>query len=75
MTSGSEPIISPDGIFITCFQGETRLWEVHPDDITSIGAYCENGRMHEVIVAVIHDFDVAEGTIGFEELNERLSEN
>jgi hypothetical protein len=73
MTSDPEPSISPDGIFITCFQGQTRLWEVHPDDITSIGAYSENGRMHEVIVAVIHDYDVAEGTSGFKELNERLS--
>jgi hypothetical protein len=73
MTTDPEPRISPDGIFITCFQGQIRLWEVHPDDITSIGAYSENGRMHEVIVAVIHDFDVPEGTPGFKELNERLS--
>jgi hypothetical protein len=73
MTSDSEPSINPDGIFITCFQGQTRLWEVHPDDITSIGAYSENGLMHEVIVAVIHDYDVAEGTSGLKELNERLS--
>jgi len=73
MTSGSELSISADGIFTTCFQGETRLWEVHPDDITSIGAYSENGRMHEVIVAVIHDYDVAERTSGLKELNERLS--
>lgn len=29
--------------------------------------------MHEVIVAVLREFDVAEGTIGFTELNERLS--
>jgi hypothetical protein len=73
MTSGSELSISAEGIFITCFQGQTRLWEVHPDDITSIGAYFENGRLHEVIVAVIHDYDVAEGTSGLKELNERLS--
>jgi hypothetical protein len=73
MMSDSERSISPDGIFITCFQGQSRLWEVHPDDITSIGAYSENGRMHEVIVAVNHDYEVAEGTIGFKELNERLS--
>jgi hypothetical protein len=73
MTSGSELSISADGIFITCFQGETRLWEVHPDDITSIGVYSENGRMHEVIVAVTHDYDVAEGTSGFGDLNDRLS--
>jgi len=72
MKSGSELGISADGIFITCFQGQTRLWEVHPDDITSIGAYSEKGRTHEVIVAVTHDYDVAEGTSGFTELNERL---
>jgi hypothetical protein len=71
--SDSEPRISPDGIFITCFQGQTRLWEVHPDDITSIGAYSENGRMHEVIVALNQDYDVVEGTSGLKELNERLS--
>lgn len=29
--------------------------------------------MHELIVALIHDYDVAEGTIGLKELNERLS--
>jgi hypothetical protein len=73
MKSGSELRVSADGIFITCFQGQTRLWEVHPDDITSIGAYSEKGRTHEVIVAVTHDYDVAEGTSGFTELNERLS--
>jgi hypothetical protein len=73
MTSDSEPSISPDGIFITYFEGRTRLWEVHPDDITSVGVYSENGRMHEVIVGVIHDYDVAEGTSGLKELNERLS--
>jgi len=73
MTSDSETSISPDGIFITCFQGQTRLCEVHPDDITSMGVYSENGRIHEVIVAVIHDYDVAEGTSGLKELNERLS--
>lgn len=73
MTSDSGARISADGIFITCFQEQTRLWAVHPDDITSIGAYSENGRMHEGIVGVIHDHDVAEGTTGFKELNERLS--
>jgi hypothetical protein len=73
MTSDLEPRISPDGIFVSCFQGQTRQWEFHPDDVTSIGAYRKNGRMHEVIVAVIRDFDVAEGTSGFKELNERLS--
>jgi hypothetical protein len=73
MTSDSGARISADGIFITCFQDQTRQWEIHPDDITSIGAYFENGKMHEVIVAVIHDYDVVEGTTGFKELNERLS--
>ena len=73
MTSDSGLSISPDGVFITCLQDQTRLWEVHPDDITSIGTYTKNGRMHEVIVAVTHDYDVAEGTSGFTELNERLS--
>jgi hypothetical protein len=73
MTSDSEAWINADGIFVSCFQGQTRLWEFHPDDLTSIGVYSENGRMHEVIVAVNRDFDVAEGTKGFKELNERLS--
>jgi hypothetical protein len=71
MTSDSEARINADGIFVSCFQGRTRLWEFHPDDLTSIGVYSENGRMHEVIVAVNRDFDVAEGTKGFKELNER----
>jgi len=73
MTNDVEARISADGIFVSCFQGQTRLWEFHPDDVTSIGVYFENGRMHEVIVGVIRDFDVAEGTSGFSELNERLS--
>lgn len=54
-------------------QGQTRLWEFHPDDITSVGVYSENGQTHEVIVTVLRDFDVAEGTNGLKELNERLS--
>jgi hypothetical protein len=73
MTNDSEVRISADGIFVSCFQGQKRLWEFHPDDVTSIGAYSEKDRMHEVIVAVLRDFDVAEGTRGFRELNERLS--
>lgn len=73
MTSDSEARINADGIFVSCFQGQMRLWEFHPDDLTSIGVYSENGCMHEVIVAVNRDFDVAEGTKGFKELNERLS--
>lgn len=73
MTSDSEVSISADGIFVSCFQGGTRLWEFHPDDVTSVGAYSENGRMHEVIAAVNRDFDVTEQTSGFKELNERLS--
>jgi hypothetical protein len=73
MTSDSEARIGADGIFVSCFEGHTRLWEFHPQDVTSVGAYTENGRMHEVIVAVNRDFDVPEGTRGFKELNERLS--
>jgi hypothetical protein len=73
ITSDSEERINTDGIFVSCFHGQIRLWEFHPDDVTSIGAYSENGCMHEVIVAVLHDFDVAERTRGFKELNERLS--
>ena len=73
MTNDVEPRISADGIFVSCFQGQTRLWEFHPDDVTSIGVYFENGLMHEVIVGVLRDFDVTQGTSGFRELNERLS--
>jgi len=73
MTSGSELTIGADGIFVTCFQGQRRLWEVHPNDITSIGAYSENEQIPEVIVAVIHGYDVVEGTSGLKELNERLT--
>ena len=73
MASDSDARISADGIFVSCFEGQTRLWEFHPEDVTSVGAYSENGQMHEVIVAVNRDFDVPEGTKGFKELNERLS--
>jgi hypothetical protein len=73
MASDSEVKVSAEGIFVSCCQGPKRLWEFHPDDVTSIGAYSENGRMHEVIVTVLRHFDVVEGTSGFKELNERLS--
>lgn len=73
MASDSNARISADGIFVSCFEEQTRLWEFHPEDITSLGVYSENGRIHEVIVAVNRDFDVPEGTQGFRELNERLS--
>jgi hypothetical protein len=73
LTGDSEARIDANGIFVSCFQGQTLLWEFHPDDVTSIGTYSEDGCLREVIVAVIHDFDVPEGTRGFKELNERLS--
>jgi len=73
MTSNSEVKVSAEGIFVSCSQGQTRLWEFHPDDVTSVGIYSEDGRTHEVIVALNRDFDVPQGTTGFEELNERLS--
>jgi hypothetical protein len=73
MTSDSETRIIADGIFVSCFQGQTRLWEFHPDDVTSIGVYSESGCIHEVVVGVLRDFDIAEETKGFRELNERLS--
>lgn len=73
MTSAPELRISADGIFVSCFEGQTRLWEFHPEDVTSVGAYSENGQLHEVIVAVNREFDVPEGITGFKELNERLS--
>jgi hypothetical protein len=73
MTSDLETRISPDGIFVSCFLEEKLLWEFHPDDITSVGIYPENGRMHELIVTLNHDFDLAEGTDGIEKLNKRLS--
>jgi hypothetical protein len=69
----SETKINADGIFLSCSQGQNRLWEFHPEDVTSVGAYSEDGRIHEVIVIVNRQFDVAEGTPGLEELNGRLS--
>jgi hypothetical protein len=68
-----EATISPEGIFVSCFHGPTRMWEFHPDDVTSLGVYRDDGQMHEVIVTVNRDFDVAESARGFKELNERLS--
>ncbi len=58
---------------MSCLQGTTRVWEFHPDDVTSVGVYREDGRMHEVITTLNRDFDVPEATIGLGELNERLS--
>jgi hypothetical protein len=73
MTSDSELKISAEGIFVTGFQGPSRLWEFHPDDVTSVGVYREDGQMHEVIATLNRDFDVPQATSGMKELNERLS--
>jgi hypothetical protein len=54
-------------------QGPRRLWEFHPDDVTSVGVYRGDGQMHEVIATLNRDFDVPEATSGLKELNERLS--
>ena len=73
MIGDSEVKISAEGIFVSGFQGPTRLWEFHPDDVTSVAIYREEGQMHEVIVTLNRDFDVPESTSGLKELNERLS--
>lgn len=65
--------IDSEGIFISFFQGPTRLWEFHPDDVTSVGLYRDHGQNHEVIVTVNREYDVIETTLGFDELNARLS--
>lgn len=73
MKSESEVEISAEGIFVSCSQGQTRVWEFHPNDVISVGAYLINGRLHEVIVTLNRDFDISEATSGLKELNERLS--
>src|ERR1700685_1222672 len=73
MASNSEIEVNAEGIFISCSQGQTRLWEFHPDDVTSVGTYSDNDKTHEVIVAVNREYDVGRDTRGIEELNERLS--
>src|SRR6266481_3817390 len=73
MITNSDVKINAEGIFVSCSQGTTRLWEFHPDDVTSVGIYREDGRTHELIATLYRDFDVPEATIGFRELNERLS--
>src|ERR1700674_2769068 len=73
MATESEAKINSDGIFVSCSQGRERLWEFHPDDVTSVGVYRDDGRMHEVIVTLNRHFDLAEGMSGLKELNERLS--
>jgi hypothetical protein len=73
MSSDSELKISAEGIFVSGSQGPSRLWEFHPDDVVSVGVYCEDGQMHEVIATLNRDFDVPEATSGLTELNERLS--
>jgi hypothetical protein len=72
MTTDTDAMISAEGIFVSCSRGATRVWEFHPDDVTSVGIYREDGENHEVIVTVNKDFDIPEGTIGLRELNERL---
>jgi hypothetical protein len=73
MISDSEMKISAEGIFVSGSQGPRRLWEFHPDDVTSVGVYRGDGQMHEVIATLNRDFDVPEATSGLKELNERLS--
>src|ERR1017187_10557951 len=73
MISDSEVKISAEGIFVSGSQGPSRLWEFHPDDVTSVGIYRRDGQMHEVIATLNRDFDVPEATSGLKELNERLS--
>src|ERR1700722_9966415 len=64
--------IRAEGIFVSCFQGTTRIWEFHPDDVTSVSVYREDDTTHEVIAPLNRDFDVSEATSGFSELNARL---
>jgi hypothetical protein len=73
MSNNSEVKISAEGIFVSCSDGPTRMWEFHPDDVTSVSVYREDGQMHELIATLNRDFDVSEATRGLEELNERLS--
>src|SRR5271156_3647816 len=73
MKTDPEAQISPDGIFVSCSLGPVRLWEFHPDDVTSVGVYRDDDGMHEVIVALNRDFDLSEGTSGLKDLNDRLS--
>jgi hypothetical protein len=72
VTEKSKMKINAEGIFISCSQGTTEMWEFHPDDVTSVGVYREEGEMHEVIATLNKDFDISEVTSGFEELNVRL---
>ena len=73
MIPDSDVKISAVGIFVSCSLGPARVWEFHPDDVTSVGVYHEDGQTHEVIATLKRDFDVPEATPGFKELNERLS--
>jgi len=73
MSTDSEVTISAEGVFVSCSQGQARVWEFHPHDVTSVGVYCQDGELHEVIVTLNRDFDVSEATSGLKELNERLS--
>ncbi len=73
MISDSEVKISAEGIFVSGSQGPIRLWEFHPDDVTSVGIYREDGQVHEVFATLNRHFDVREATGGLKELNERLS--
>jgi hypothetical protein len=73
MISDSEVKISAEGILVSGSQGPSRLWEFHPDDVTSVGIYRGEAQMHEVIAALNRDFDIPVATSGLKELNGRLS--
>lgn len=73
MIGDSEVKISAEGIFVSGSQGPSRLWEFHPDDVTSVGVYRGDGQMYEVIATLNRDFEVPEAASGLTELNERLS--
>jgi hypothetical protein len=65
--------IDAEGILVSCFRGETRIWEFHPDDVTSIGCYRKDSRTNELITTLNKDFEIPDTTKGLKELNERLS--
>jgi hypothetical protein len=73
MANDSDLTINPDGIFVSCSKEGERVWEFHPDDVTCVGIYSDDGRKHEVIVTMNRDFDLLEATSGLKELNGRLS--
>jgi hypothetical protein len=63
--------ISPEGLFITCFESGRKQWELHPDDIVAVGFYADP-EIRQVLVGRGKEHVIPVDTPGVAELNEIL---